>query len=174
MLSPATNRKGYKSVSLRRDGKARTQQVHALVLEAFVGPRPAGFVTRHLDGNPANNDLTNLRWGTHSENVRDSIAHGTHYSPARDRTHCPHGHEYDSARSNGRRECSKCRLAESRRRKRNLTKHRERQRKRYAEDGERIREYQKQYYEQNREKVRARQRAYYLRKKAEKAAQDGA
>jgi hypothetical protein len=32
---------------------------------------------RHLDGNPANNNLKNLKWGTHAENELDKIEHGT-------------------------------------------------------------------------------------------------
>jgi hypothetical protein len=50
--------------------------VHRLVLEAFVGPRPAGLECRHLDGNPSNNDLSNLVWGTRKENVEDMQRHG--------------------------------------------------------------------------------------------------
>lgn len=52
--------------------------VHRLVLEVFVGPCPPGMECRHLDGNPANNNLDNLKWGTHIENSQDSIRHGTH------------------------------------------------------------------------------------------------
>jgi hypothetical protein len=32
---------------------------------------------RHLDGDPANNALTNLAWGTRAENMHDKIRHGT-------------------------------------------------------------------------------------------------
>jgi hypothetical protein len=35
------------------------------------------MVCRHLDGNPINNRLENLRWGTHKENKADAIKHGT-------------------------------------------------------------------------------------------------
>jgi hypothetical protein len=51
--------------------------VHELMLITFVGPRPAGMECRHLDGNPANNALSNLAWGTRSENSFDRFAHGT-------------------------------------------------------------------------------------------------
>ena len=51
-------------------------QVGALVLRAHVGPRPPGFECRHLDGNPFNNVLSNVCWGTHAENVEDRIRHG--------------------------------------------------------------------------------------------------
>lgn len=51
--------------------------VHRLVLETFVGPCPEGMECRHLDGNPANNRLENLCWGTPTENVADARRHGT-------------------------------------------------------------------------------------------------
>lgn len=44
--------------------------VHALVLSAFVGPRPNGFVCNHIDCNPENNWVENLEWVTQSKNVR--------------------------------------------------------------------------------------------------------
>ena len=45
-----------------------------LVLTAFVGPRPIGLQCRHLDDNWFNNALSNLRWGTRSENAHDAYA----------------------------------------------------------------------------------------------------
>jgi hypothetical protein len=52
--------------------------VHALVLLAFVGPRPIRddglrVECRHLDGDPSNNALANLRWGTVKENRADRV-----------------------------------------------------------------------------------------------------
>ena len=32
---------------------------------------------RHLDGNRENNRLVNLKWGTHTDNEKDKIKHGT-------------------------------------------------------------------------------------------------
>jgi hypothetical protein len=49
------------------------KRVSHLVLEAFVGPRPPCYVARHLDDNPKNNRLDNLRWGTHQENHQDRV-----------------------------------------------------------------------------------------------------
>lgn len=66
----------YIAVALMRDGKAVGKLVHVLVLTAFVGPAPEGMECRHLDGNPSNNRLANLRWGTHQENMADRKMHG--------------------------------------------------------------------------------------------------
>lgn len=68
-----SGRRGYLVV---HPSGASSQQVHALVLEAFVGPRPEGLQARHLDGNKANNAITNLRWGSALENGADRDRHG--------------------------------------------------------------------------------------------------
>ena len=54
-----------------------TPLVHRLILEAFVGPCPDGMECRHLDGDPENNRMGNLRWGTPKSNADDSVRHGT-------------------------------------------------------------------------------------------------
>lgn len=72
---------GYPCFDLARDGKHTYATIHFLVLTAFVGPRPDKYECLHWDGNPENNRLENLRWGTRSENRMDSIRHGTHVTP---------------------------------------------------------------------------------------------
>lgn len=51
--------------------------VHTLVLRAFKGDCPLGNEGCHNDGNPANNSLENLRWGTRDSNQADRLTHGT-------------------------------------------------------------------------------------------------
>ncbi len=72
----------HHQLMLRADGFYRMRYVHQLVLEAFVGPCPSGLECRHLDGNPDNNQLENLRWGTRLENMADKKLHGTERPPA--------------------------------------------------------------------------------------------
>lgn len=114
----SANPRGYLTVNLSRgEAGSRTQHVHTLVLSAFVGPRPEGMEARHLDGNPANNSIANLAWGTHSENNLDRVRHGTHHLASR--THCPRGHEYtpeNTCLDQGKRSCRECRRAAGRRR----------------------------------------------------------
>lgn len=68
----------YLRVELWKNSKKYWRKVHRLVLETYVGPCPKGMECRHLNGNPADNRLENLQWGTRSENQQDSVKHGTH------------------------------------------------------------------------------------------------
>lgn len=68
---------GHYRVCLFRNGKPHRIFVHRLVLAAYIGPCPPGMECRHLDGNPGNNNVSNLCWGTGKENQRDRINHGT-------------------------------------------------------------------------------------------------
>lgn len=58
------------------DGRWITKAIAHLVLAAFVGPRPPGTVSRHMDSNGANNRSANLVWGTQAENVQDAVLAG--------------------------------------------------------------------------------------------------
>lgn len=102
---------GYPAVGLHREGlRPKRRAVHLMVLEAFVGARPSpDHVACHGDGNPFNNNVSNLRWDTRAANARDSIAHGTNRQRAK--THCPHGHEYTPENTEiykGGRKCKTC------------------------------------------------------------------
>jgi hypothetical protein len=79
ILKPSMDRDGYLLIRLYKNQNNKTYKVHRLVLETFVGPCPLGMECRHIDDNRANNKLNNLRWGTHKENIQDSIQKGTHY-----------------------------------------------------------------------------------------------
>jgi hypothetical protein len=89
---PGRGRKapGYQRVTLKR----RSIAVHRLVLEAFVRPRrpEVDEVCRHLNGDPTDNRLVNLRWGSRRENNLDMRQHGTNRNA--EKTHCPAGHAY--------------------------------------------------------------------------------
>lgn len=122
LLSDRTrDRGGHHLVTVSVDGVRSTLQIHSLVLAAFVGPRPPGMEGCHDDGDPDNNALTNLRWDTHSSNMRDKVKHGTH-NMAR-RSHCPRGHELKAPNlipanlRQGSRACLSCGRARSRARR---------------------------------------------------------
>lgn len=100
----------YPKVSLRLDGKQVARTVHSLVASAYLGPRPEGLETRHMDGDPLNSRPSNLRYGTKGKNTLDSVGHGTHNNARK--THCKRGHEFTEEntdfRSGGSRRCRTC------------------------------------------------------------------
>jgi hypothetical protein len=112
-----TRRHRYPVVDLRTpDHKRHTLKVHRLVLEAFIGPRPDGYVCCHANDDPADNRLDNLRWDTCSANTWDAVRNGCHQQTRK--THCRQDHEYTAAntylRPNGGRGCRVCRSAAQR------------------------------------------------------------
>lgn len=76
-LKGYVDRYGYRTVLLSYAGISKRFKVHRLVCEAFSGPCPDGLECAHLDGDPANNAASNLRWVTHKENIAHSIHQGT-------------------------------------------------------------------------------------------------
>lgn len=78
ILKPGPQQSGHLSVAI---GKGNSRQVHQLVLEAFVGPCPEGCEVLHLNHNPADNRLENLRYGTRSENLRMDYVAGRRTVP---------------------------------------------------------------------------------------------
>ena len=77
---PKRLHKGYYRVNVRDGGspvRTHVEPVHKLILEAYVGRRPKGYVCRHLNGDALDNEPTNLCWGTPKENAQDAMRHGT-------------------------------------------------------------------------------------------------
>lgn len=64
-------------VQLYRDTIRHGFLVHALVLTAFVGPRPDGMECCHNNGDAFDNRVNNLRWDTPKSNQADRLIHGT-------------------------------------------------------------------------------------------------
>lgn len=81
---------GYYVVTMKAEGRKLIEYVHYLVLRAFVGPRPIGYDCLHGVNGTLDNHLTNLQWGTSSQNRLDRRRDGT--DPMLNRTHCPRGH----------------------------------------------------------------------------------
>ena len=65
---------GHVRVKLGRKGVE--VGVHRLVAIAFLGRPEKGQEVRHLNGLPADNRASNLKWGTSKENKSDTLKHG--------------------------------------------------------------------------------------------------
>jgi hypothetical protein len=94
ILTLGRHKHGYPVANLWMDNRYQTRTVHTLMAEAFLGPAPDGTEVRHLDGDSAHCVLSNLTYGTHGDNMQDSLSHGTNDRAGR--THCPQDHAYDA------------------------------------------------------------------------------
>lgn len=68
--------KRYERTKSRNGNLSKNVKIHRLVAEAYI-PNPNNLpVVMHLDDNPLNNKVSNLKWGTQKDNVRDAISKG--------------------------------------------------------------------------------------------------
>lgn len=70
ILSPSINNSGYKIINLSKPNhKAICRSIHRLVAEAFI-PNPNNLTdVNHKDEDKMNNNVENLEWLTHKENM---------------------------------------------------------------------------------------------------------
>lgn len=68
IMSLPNNQRGYQIVRLSKDGKKTTYFVHRLVAQTFIPNPEEKPQIDHIDTNPANNRIDNLRWATPKEN----------------------------------------------------------------------------------------------------------
>jgi hypothetical protein len=110
VLRTATDSGGYQTVHLC-NGRDKTARIHCLVAEAFIERTEDYELVRHLNGDPSDNRVQNLAWGTSSENARDTVRHGRNRQAVK--THCARGHEFDEANTGYRKgrggRCRYCR-----------------------------------------------------------------
>ena len=111
IMKPTVHPYGYLYVSLYdAAGKHKRHTVHSLVAAAFIGPRPDGMEVLHGPNGQTDNRASQLRYGTHGDNMQDALRDGTHHHA--NVTHCPALHEYTEANTyvmpNGGRVCRQC------------------------------------------------------------------
>lgn len=91
VLKPTTDKKNHLYVGIRKDGKDLYRYVHRLALSAFQGDRPyPEWEACHRDDNPENNHISNLYWGSRSDNAIDMMDNKRHPATAVD--YCKHHH----------------------------------------------------------------------------------
>lgn len=79
LVSASVTSNGYKTVHLWRENKRTTRTVHSLVAEVFLAPPEEGrSQVCHNNGDPLDNRVGNLRWGSPRENSADRKGHGTY------------------------------------------------------------------------------------------------
>lgn len=72
-IKPWLNIYGYYSVRLHKGGNRRTAFVHRLIAQTFIPNPDNKSEVNHIDGNKLNNDISNLEWVSHRENIIHSV-----------------------------------------------------------------------------------------------------
>jgi len=75
-LKPFKKKNGYVQICLYIDKCKQYFYLHRVIAECLI-PNPEGKKEiNHIDGNPSNNDITNLEWVTSSENQKHAFLTG--------------------------------------------------------------------------------------------------
>ena len=86
LSNPKSRPDGYIAIRINK----KTNQLHRMIAMAFQMPRREDQDTvDHIDGNPSNNRLDNLRWANRSEQVRHSYATNKKRASSAQRTSKP-------------------------------------------------------------------------------------
>lgn len=91
-LKPLPN-KGYYHVMLCKNSKHKTFKIHRLVAMYYLDKIEGKEEVNHIDGNKANNDVTNLEWCNRSENNKHAFLLGLKFNNDKQK---------EAARKNGR------------------------------------------------------------------------
>lgn len=75
--------RGYMYVGLHYERKIRSQRVHRLIAKTFLDDYTEQCVVMHLDNNPSNNKINNLKCGTQKENIQQCLREGRFYHPTK-------------------------------------------------------------------------------------------
>jgi hypothetical protein len=64
---------GYYAVWVCIKGRTKRCMIHSLIAECWLGDKPDGYEIDHIDRNNHNNHYTNLRYVTHSEQMKNRV-----------------------------------------------------------------------------------------------------
>ena len=75
-LNGTSQRTGHISIELQSDNLGRLQpSLSRMIAKVFLGNCPQGQVVRHLNGNPRDNRISNLAYGTLQQNSIERYQH---------------------------------------------------------------------------------------------------
>ncbi len=75
IMSKVSHTGGYLRVNIKKDGEeyCKDKYIQSLIALAFLGEMPDGYEVNHIDGNKHNNNIDNLEYVTHKENLHHAI-----------------------------------------------------------------------------------------------------
>lgn len=76
ILKPVITHCGYYRFRIIKNEERFNKMLHRLVCEAFIENPEQKRTINHKDGNKLNNNIENLEWNTHSENIHHAIKLG--------------------------------------------------------------------------------------------------
>lgn len=97
LLKQKIDRKGYNHINLSKNNNSKSFQVHRLVALHFIDNPNNKPQVDHIDNNPSNNCVNNLRWCTQSEN-------NMNYQVSKSNTSCVKGVRWDTVNKKWRAE----------------------------------------------------------------------
>ena len=69
ILSQHISKCGYYRVGLYKKKKSKNIEIHRIVAETFIYNQKQKEEVNHIDGNKKNNNVNNLEWATHKEDI---------------------------------------------------------------------------------------------------------
>lgn len=80
ILSLREDTKGYYSIRPSKNNIGNNQMIHRVIATLFLENPETKPCVDHIDGNIKNNNITNLRWATRSENLLNQKLHSNNTS----------------------------------------------------------------------------------------------
>jgi hypothetical protein len=71
IINGSIQNRGYRYFQISRGRKRKNYLFHHLVAEQFIGLRPDGLVIDHIDRNKLNNNVSNLRYISFADNLKN-------------------------------------------------------------------------------------------------------
>lgn len=81
ILTPQWHSTGMWRVRLSVNGVKFSRSVHRMVAKAFLGEPEEHMHVNHKNGDRSKNELANLEWVTHAENIRHAVDTGLINNP---------------------------------------------------------------------------------------------
>lgn len=83
VLKNREGKNGYLDVALSVNGKQKLKKIHRIVYESFIGELKKGLVIDHIDNNPKNNHVSNLRQVSSRKNTSRGHVNKSGYTGVR-------------------------------------------------------------------------------------------